>query len=115
MTDETTLWTIEKRLWLDGAEFYEAHLAADAVMVFPFPAGILRGDAIVSGLIDGPRWNEVEMSDQHCRREGMIAVLAYRARAWRGNDDPAYEALCATTYIRDGDTWRIMVHQQTPA
>lgn len=115
MTVEQTLWTIEKRLWLEGAEFYEAYLAPDAVMVFPFPAGILRGDAIISGLTNGPRWHEIEMSDQNCRREGVTAVLSYRARAWRGKDDPAYEALCASTYLRDGDDWRLMVHQQTPA
>ncbi len=115
MSVDENLWELEKRFWTEGADFYEGRLAADAVMVFPFPAGILRGDAIIDGLAGEPRWQTVEMSDQHIRREGVTASLAYLAKAWRDNDDPPYEALCASTYLLDGDDWRLMVHQQTPA
>ena len=44
----------------------------------------------------------------------VVAVLAYRAEAERP-DAPILKALCASSYVRDEGTWRLMSHQQTPA
>jgi hypothetical protein len=39
--------------------------------------------------------------------------VAYKATARRGDDD--YTALFNSTYVREGDAWRLTLHQQTPA
>lgn len=113
MTDEEELWEIEERLWLSGAEVFRSVMDEDAVMVFPVPAGILRGKEVLEGLDGAPRWRTVEMRERNFRRRGEVAVLAYRASAER-EGAPLYEALCASTYLNDGGTWRLVAHQQTP-
>ena len=114
MTVEKELWELEERFWLDGAETFRKKLSNDAVMVFPYPAGILQGEAIVDGLDATPRWRSVVMSDRVFRQRGNTALLAYRASAERADED-IYEVLCASTYVQDGDDWQLISHQQTPA
>ena len=113
MSVEQELWELEERFWLDGAEAYRKRLVSDAVMVFPYPAGILQGDAIIDGVESAPRWRSVVMSDRVFRRRGDTALLAYRASAER-EGDPICEMLCASTYLNDGGEWRLISHQQTP-
>ena len=108
---ETTLWELEKRFWLDGADFYESRLASGAVMVLPYPALLMDRDAAISAIRDAPRWTEVEFSDGSLRRQGGAAVLAYRARAWRGDGAP-YRAACASTYVEDDGRWVMLSHSQ---
>ncbi len=114
MSVEQELWELEERFWLDGAETFRKKLSDDAVMVFPYPAGILQGNAIIEGLGSAPRWRSVVMSDRVFRRRGETALLAYRASAER-EGEPMLEALCASTYLNDGGEWRLISHQQTPA
>ena len=42
MTD-AEFWEVERSLWLGGPAAFRAWVAADCVMVFPEPAGILTG------------------------------------------------------------------------
>jgi hypothetical protein len=107
------LWKAEKRFWLDGPGFYEENMAADALMVFPEPVGVLRGEAIVAGLRQGARWRSVEMTETVQTALAATAVLAYRARGQRDGAAP-YSARCSSTYVRDGDRWKLLAHQQTP-
>lgn len=110
MTVEKTLWEMEERFWLDGADAARTQIADDAVMIFPFPSGILQGEA---GRTRVPQWRTVRMDDRVCSRKGNVAVLAYRVSAERAGD-PIYHALCASTYVDDGGDWRLLSHQQTP-
>lgn len=113
MTWKDQLWEIEERFWLDGAEAARTRIADDAVMIFPYPTGILQGEACLEGMRGAPRWRTVRMDDRVVTRTGDVAVLAYRVSAERP-DDPIYHALCASTYLDDGGTWRLVSHQQTP-
>ncbi len=114
MTD-AEFWDVERRLWLGGAEAFRAWVAADCLMVFPDPAGILTGPAIVDGLAAAPRWERVGFADQALRRtDDAVAVLAYRAEAVRPGGDP-YRALCSSTYAHAAGAWWLVQHQQTPA
>ena len=113
MSDEQELWELEERFWLDGAETYRKRLSDDAVMVFPYPAGILQGKAIVDGVDAAPRWRSVVMADRVFRRRGDVALLAYRASAER-EGEPLKEMLCASTYLDEGGDWQLISHQQTP-
>ena len=66
MADLDDLWDCERGFWLDGVPHYERHLAPDARMVFPEPAGILDAVAIMQGLEGAPRWESVDFDAQKC-------------------------------------------------
>jgi len=108
-----SFWDAETRFWLEGTERYATQLASGAVMVFPAPAGILTGDAIVESLQDAPRWDAVTFDDKSESRAGDTMVLTYRATGRRGDERP-YVALCSSTYARQAGGWKLLAHQQTP-
>ncbi|GGL74181.1 nuclear transport factor 2 family protein [Wenxinia marina] len=114
MTDlETTLWESEKSFWMEGADFYESRLADGALMVLPYPVGLMRRDAAIDAIRQAPRWGGVELSDRAVTRRGATAVLSYRATGWRDGDGVPYRALCASTYVEDDDgTWLMLAHNQ---
>jgi hypothetical protein len=111
--DVAILWDMEERFWTGGADSARRMTARGAVFVFPYPAGILQGDAIWREKDVAQRWRSVEMSERYVAREGQIAVLAYRVSAERAGE-PVREALCTSTYLRDDGTWLRLTHQQTP-
>ena len=113
--DDDDLWTAERRLWLDGAEAYAQVLDPACVMAFGPPVGLMSGPQIAESLKGAPRWARVEMAQQRAARASQdVAVLAYHATANREGGEP-YQAYCTSTYRRDGETWRLIQHQQTPA
>lgn len=115
MHDIDTLWAIERRLWLEGAATFEAHLAPDARLVFPSPTGVLDRAATLDALRGAPRWNEVAFNPRHVIPLGDHgALLVYTARAWHDGDHHPWEAFCSSGYRRVGDAWQLVLHQQTP-
>jgi hypothetical protein len=109
------LWAIEERLWLRGADVFAAILDPECLMVFAPPVGILAGERIVASLAGAPRWTQIDMTERMVAQPAAdLTVLAYRAEGRRGDVDP-YRAFCTSTYRRDGDAWRLVQHQQTPA
>ncbi len=113
MTVDATLWDMEERFWTQGAESARSMTAKNAVFVFPYPTGILSGDALWREADVAQRWRTVVMSERHWSRQDNIAVLAYRVSAER-DDAPLFEALCTSTHLKDDDTWLRLTHQQTP-
>jgi hypothetical protein len=113
MKNADELWNLEERFWTGGGDSARGLTAKGAVFVFPYPAGILQGDAMWERMARAPRWRSVLMSDRVITRQGGTAVLAYRASAER-EGAPIYEALCASTYLCDEDAWVLMAHQQSP-
>ena len=113
MANDDELWALEERFWTGGADSARALTAKGAVVVVPYPAGILQGDALWSDETAVQRWRSVEMSDRVLSRKDDIAVLAYRVSAER-EGTPIYKALCASTYLNDNGSWLRMSHQQTP-
>lgn len=114
MTD-ADFWEAERALWLGGAEAFRARIARDCTMVFPDPAGIVAGEAIVASIEGAPRWQRVDFAERSLARTGAEAVvLAYRAEASRPGARP-YRALCGSSYVKAGERWRLVFHQQTPA
>ena len=112
MTNNDELWALEERFWTGGADSARALTAKGAVVVAPYPAGILQGDALWSDEA-AARWRSVVFSDRVLTRRDDIAVLAYRVSAER-DGAPIYQALCASTYLNDNGSWLRMSHQQTP-
>lgn len=113
MTPDSTLWDMEARFWTGGAASARHMTAKDAVFVFPYPVGILRGDALWRDAAVAQRWRSVVMSERQVSRQDKIAVLAYRVCAER-TDVPLYEALCTSTYLNDAGKWVRLTHHQTP-
>lgn len=113
MTQQDELWALEEKFWTDGADSARVLTAKGAVVVFPYPAGILQGNAVWSDDAAAQRWRSVEISERLVTRKEDIAVLAYHVSAERAGT-PIYEALCTSTYFRDDDKWLRMAHQQTP-
>jgi ketosteroid isomerase-like protein len=114
MVTEEDFWKSERRFWLEGEAHFLKMMAPGCIMVFPEPAGILAGEAITASLQSMPRWASVEMLDVALSRIGdQAVVLAYRAEARRGDDDP-YRAFCTSTYAKTEDGWRLAQHQHTP-
>lgn len=114
MTDDA-LWELEAGFWTGGVDWYETHLAAQAVMVFPPPAGILERGRILETVRSAPRWREVAMEGRQVARPRPDTVaLAYRASARRDGQDAPYRAVCGSVYTRTRDGWRLALHQQSP-
>ena len=113
MTAGDTLWDLEERFWTQGADSARNATAKGAVFVLPYPAGILQGDAVWREKDIAQRWRSVVMSERYMSSQGDIAVLAYRISAER-SEEPIYEALCTSTYLKDDENWVRLSHQQTP-
>jgi hypothetical protein len=111
---EDDAWARERRLWLEGAEAFEALVADACVMAFA-PVGLLTGAAIRAAVAGAPRWAEVSFEEAALERpDADTLVLGYRARGRRPDAAP-YQAYCTSTYRRLAGGWRLVQHQQTPA
>ena len=111
--DQELLWDMEDRFWTSGADNARATTATNAVMIFPYPPGILQGDQAWIHLRERTGWRSVKMTERRVTRHGAIAILTYRVSA----EKPGVlitRALCASTYLRDEDSWLRISHQQTP-
>lgn len=113
MKTDATLWDMEERFWTEGAESARLMTAKNAVFVYPYPAGILRGDTLWREADVAQRWRSVVMTERNFSQQENIAILVYRVSAERG-DAPIYLALCTSTYLNDDGTWLRLTHQQTP-
>ena len=113
MAATNSLWEREQRFWLDGSDFYREHMTRNALMVFPKPVGILKGDEVLQSLKGAPRWKSVDLDRRSIAEAGDTTVLAYEATGLREGGEP-YSALCCSTYVKDGGRWKLLAHQQTP-
>lgn len=96
----------------EAARFYQEVLAAEAVMLLP--GGMVLDDRqqIIASM-QGVPWDSFELSGERVLPLGRDgAAVAYRVSATRGGQK--YEALINSTYVLDGDEWRLALHQQTP-
>ena len=112
--DDDRVWAFEESLWIGDADHYRESIDPACLMVLPTPPFVLGGDEAVAAVTATPRWEKVELGDTRVSRpeEGLI-VVAYRARASRGEE--RYEAHCTSTYRRRGhEDWQVVQHQQTP-
>jgi hypothetical protein len=111
------LEALERRGWdalsgPGGEEFYEEHMAADGLMVFP---GVVMDKQAALGAIRGAEpWSSYEIEDVRVVQAGAdVGVVVYRARA-RRRDQPQYAAVMSSLYSRRDGVWRLVLHQQTP-
>lgn len=110
--ERQVLWDMEDQFWTGGVDSAKATTATNAVMILPYPPGILQGDRIWTRHRQSTAWRSVVMAERRVTRCGDIAILTYRVSAEKP-DEPTYKALCASTYLGDDDKWLRTSHQQT--
>ncbi|WP_223427190.1 hypothetical protein [Tateyamaria pelophila] len=111
-SEQANLWNMEEHFWTSGADNARATTAANAIMIFPYPPGILQGDHIGNHLAQNTGWRSVGMAERRAMQSGDIAILTYSVSAEKA-DVPIFKALCASTYLHDEGTWLRISHQQT--
>jgi hypothetical protein len=106
---------LERGFWeaAGDRQAYAANLAAGAVHVLP-GLGIADRETVLRGVAGADRWESYEILDARIVAAGEeAAALVYRARARRAGQ-PEYRAAITSLYRRDGDAWKLVLHQQTP-
>ena len=111
--------TLERRGWKalsssaeEARRFYDEVLADDLLMLLPGGLRLTERAATLDSMSGAP-WESFELDDVALLTVTPdVAVVAYRAAARRG--EAVYTALCSSTYVRDGDGWKLCLHQQTP-
>ena len=107
----TSPWATEENFWLEGPNFYRAHMAENAEMWFPDRREPLRGAEILDALENVPRWEAVRFDHQQMDVVDDRITLRYHATARRdGQDD--YSAHCVSTYRRDSGGLKLIDHRQ---
>lgn len=113
------LLTLEHHGWESlcnstGADFYGRIMLDDSVMVLAH-GQVLDRQQVVASLNEAPAWSSYEISEARViELDELSAVLVYRGRAWRGEGDPAFDALMSSVYVRLKGHWRLASYQQTP-
>ncbi|MBD8079009.1 nuclear transport factor 2 family protein [Cellulosimicrobium arenosum] len=103
------LMTIERRLAQGKGTDYEQVLRDDALVVVP--GAVLDKAACVAAMDDSPGWDEVDLGPPRLVLSQDTATVVYAFRGRRG--ESRYRATLASTYVHDGDRWRLLVHQHT--
>lgn len=110
MSTTDDLLAIDRRL-ADGrgAEYAEV-LHGDALVIVP--GAVLDKAACVAAMDDSPGWDAFEIGDARTLTTDTTTTIVYPFTGRRGDDE--YRATLASTYVHDGDAWRLLLHQHTP-
>lgn len=109
---QRTLMQIKHELTTDTGPSYRRHLAEDAVVIVP--GAILDKDATITAMAQSPGWSRFDVEDVRLvELADGVAAVTYSFRAHRAPDTD-YSAVLTSVYARDGDAWRLRIHQQTP-
>jgi hypothetical protein len=75
---------------------------------------VLHRDRIVQSIEQAPRWLAVRIHGPVIAKpSASMAVLTYRAEAWRRRGDVPYSAHVISIYQNSDEQWRLAFHQQT--
>ncbi|WP_062462886.1 nuclear transport factor 2 family protein [Demequina soli] len=101
----------EARSGGDPRAFFERVLAPDAVMVLP-DVGVLERDEAIVEVATAQPWSVHRLEEMRLVTPAEnVAILLYLSRAIRW--DVEHVARTASTYVLDGHSWRMVLHQET--
>jgi hypothetical protein len=115
---EQELITAEREGWEAlasgrGGEHYRQHLAANAVMAFPF--GVMSREEAIDAMEAAPPWSSFELVDPKVvELSPDSGIVVYRVSAGRAGEEP-YAAIASSTFVRRDGQWLLVFHQQSPA
>lgn len=96
-----------------GADFYRDLMTDDAVMVVANGSALGRDD-VIETLQGSEPWQRFDITDVSVVPvTDDVAVLHYRVMAFRSPEAEAFAGRLASTYVRQGDGWKLAFHQQT--
>lgn len=97
-----------------GADFYGRIMTEGGVMTLSHGL-VLDRDQVVASLDDAPPWSSYEISEERLVHQSDETVaLVYRGTAWRGEEEPAFDAWMTSVYVTVDGEWRLASYQQTP-
>jgi hypothetical protein len=113
------LITIERTLWENNAEIYHDRYSPEALLIFAAVGRIDRERAVAAVRkenAEGHAWAQVGFDDVDGRwiKSEAAALITYMATARWNYESSASKTLCASVYVREGGSWRVAFHQQTP-
>ncbi len=102
-------WDDETAWWTMGAA--EARQRAHPSCVAVIGGRLYQGEDMLAAIDAGGAWDSVQMTDRRMVEGEDCIVLGYAAVARRA-DGSDFAALCTSTWVRQGDDWQIVQHQQ---
>jgi hypothetical protein len=105
---------IEEIFWRSAGDrdTYAAHLAPDAIHVFP-GWGVADRETVLMGVADARPWDTFEITDPTIVRLSQTsAAIVYTARARRAGEE-FYQAAISSVYRVRAGKWELVLHQQT--
>jgi hypothetical protein len=111
------LVAIERTLWTNDRQIYDARLGADAVLVFP-ETGVMHKAAALKGIEQenraGRRWADVAFADvEAVAVTPDAALLTYRADARWEHESTIRSVLATSLYVWRDPEWMLAFHQQS--
>jgi Domain of unknown function (DUF4440) len=110
------LLALEEGFWraAGSREAYAAHLADDAIHVFPGWGATTDNDRVLQAVETVDPWETFSIDDPTLVKLGEgAAALVYTAHARRAGQDE-YVAAMTSVYRLADDGWKLVIHQQTP-
>src|SRR5262249_40101709 len=108
----------ERTLWTNDLDVYEAAYDENAILIFPEAGKIGRAFAVAAIKDEnrnGKHWAEVHFEGVvPSQLSAEVVQLVYRGIARWNYETTASSAYCTTIYIKKGDLWKVVFHQQTP-
>src|SRR5688572_20300323 len=81
-----------------GGDHYRQHLAANAVMAFPF--GVMSRQQAIHAMEAVPPWSSFDLIDpQVVELSADSGIVVYRVEAQRAGEEP-YAAIVSSTFVR---------------
>ena len=105
---------IEELFWRSASDpdAYAAHLAPDAVHVFPGWGAVDR-ETVLRGVADARPWATFEILEPTVIQvSATSAAIVYMALARRDGKDP-YQVAISSVYRFRAGRWELVLHQQT--
>jgi hypothetical protein len=96
----------------DPVSFCEEWLAPDALMIVP--GMVIEREPFLQALADEQPWASHRIEEPRALQlTDDSAALIYRVTAQR-TAQPAFTALMTSVYVKRPDSWKLVLHQQTP-
>ncbi len=113
MSLDDELLALERKFWIEGADFYRENLDEQRLVVIPELAGLKTREEVAASVAQMPRWLDVAPDAKAAHRPDRgTAILTYQANA-RRNHGTRYRALVNSLYVERVGGWKMAFHQQT--
>jgi hypothetical protein len=110
------LFAIEEGFWLEGEDYFLAHVDERCLLAFPTMPdfhGVDSREEVAATAKQPNRWSDLKMSNRQLVQPGEdVAIISYRADATQADGKP-YAALIGSAYAKRDDGWKLSFHQHS--